>query len=113
MLVALVVFCGGGVVIDAGLVRLSVRSWLRPLVASPVAGLLLARFHRVELLRLGSGVAPVVERHAAAMVIVLGAAAAAHGVAFGGSDAAGYVSQAALFASGRVTRMESLSRWLV
>ena len=68
-----------------------------------------------ELLILAQRLGPFLDRHAAALATMLAAAAAAYGVAFGsyaaaGSDAAGYVSQAHLFASGQVAIDEPLIR---
>jgi len=58
---------------------------------------------------------PLVERHAAAVALLAAVAAAGVGVAHGtyaaaGADASGYVSEAALFASGRVVRDEPFAR---
>jgi hypothetical protein len=114
-ILSLVVLITGGFVIDAGVLHLSVRNWVRPLLVATATSLLALHAGRAELLLLAQQVAAFLDRHASALVTVLAAAAAADGVAFGGyaaagSDQAGYVSQAHLFASGQLTIDEPLIR---
>lgn len=98
----------GGFVL-AGPVRLSIRNPIRPLLPAVVAiGLLLFRGGPAAVREQARLIWPFIERHATAIAIVTAAAAAADGVAWNtyaasGSDAAGYISQADLMASGRVT----------
>ena len=116
VLVFIVVLVTGGFVIDVGFLRLSAQRWTRPLAlafAAWIAAALLCR--RRGLVDGLAAVAPWLDRHAVASAIVVSAAAAGTGIAFGtysaaASDAAGYVSQADLFASGRLTREEPLAR---
>ena len=114
-ILSLVVLITGGFVIDAGVLHLSVRNWVRPLLVAMATSLLALHAGRAELLFLAQQVAAFLDRHASSLVTVLAAAAAADGVAFGGyaaagSDQAGYVSQAHLFASGQLTIDEPLIR---
>jgi hypothetical protein len=115
-LLALVVVIAGGFVLDAGPLRLSVRSWLRPLILAAVAFLvLIRRIGARGIIAMAEQAWPFAERHAPAMAVILAAAVAGHGVAHGtyaaaGSDAGGYVSQADLIASGRLAFTAPLSQ---
>ncbi len=108
LLLWLLVVLAGGFVLDAGPLHLAVRNWGRPLLVAAASWLVLGRIGRATVSDLGEEVWPFVERHAVALAIVLAAATAAAGVAHGtyaasGSDAAGYVSQADLMSSGRLS----------
>jgi 4-amino-4-deoxy-L-arabinose transferase-like glycosyltransferase len=115
-LLALAVGITGGFVIDAGPLRLSVRSWLRPLIFAAVAFVVVGRRAGVSGVVAMAGQAwPFAERHALAMAVILAAAVAGHAVAHGtyaaaGADAGGYVSQADLIASGRLAFVAPLSQ---
>lgn len=116
VLVFIVVLVTGGFVVDVGFLRLSAQRWFRPFVLALVAWIAAALLCRPRGLADGlAAVAPWLDRHAVAAAIVVGTAAAGTGIAFGtysasASDAAGYVSQADLFASGRLTWDEPLAR---
>lgn len=116
LLVLVIVLITGGFVIDPGPFHFSAHRWRGPLLVALIAwtsaALLCGRRG------LADGTASIgawLDRHSVAAAIVLGAAAAGTGVAFGtyaasSSDAAGYISQAELLASARVALDEPLAR---
>ena len=111
----LVILITGGFVIDLGFLRLSARSPSTPLLTALVAWVVAALLGRHDLAAATASVFPFLERHAVAVALVLASAAAGVGVAYGtysasGADAAGYVSQSALLASGRLVHDEPLAR---
>jgi len=116
VLVFIVVLVTGGFVIEIGFLRLSAQRWSRPLTFALAAWIAAACLGRRRGLADGlAAIAPWFDRHAVAAAIVVSAAAAGTGIAFGtysaaASDAAAYVSQAELFASGRLFRDEPLAR---
>lgn len=113
-LLFLIVIVSGGFLIVTGPIRLSVRRWPGPLTVSLASwGLGYLLCGRQALASAAAEVLPFIERHAVAIVLVLAASSAGIGVALGtyaasGSDAAGYVSQARMFSSGRVSFVEPL-----
>jgi hypothetical protein len=115
-LLVLVVAFTGGFVLDAGLFRLSVRSWVRPLVLAALAfAVLVRRAGSSGVAAMAAQVWPFLERHAAAIAVVLAAGTAGDGIAHGsyaaaGSDAGGYISQAELIAHGRLSIRIPLSQ---
>ncbi|MDQ5831787.1 MAG: glycosyltransferase family 39 protein [Actinomycetota bacterium] len=112
----IVVLITGGFVIDAGPLHFSARRWRGPLIVALTAWTSAALLYRRASLADGTAsIGPWLDRHASAAAIVIAAAAAGTGVAFGtyaasGADAAGYVSQAELLASARLVRDEPLAR---
>ena len=116
VLVFIVVLITGGFVIDIGFLRLSAQRWPRPLTYALAAWTSAALLGRRRGLADGfAAIAPWFDRHAVAGAIVVSAAAAGAGIAFGtysasASDAAAYVRQAELLASGRLVRDEPLAR---
>jgi len=98
----------GGFVLDAGPLHLSVRNPLRPLILAALAAALLVRGGAAAAVDLAQRTSASIERHGAHGAVIAAAAVAGAGVAWGtyaasGSDAAGYVSEAGLIASGRLT----------
>lgn len=115
LLILIVVLVTGGFVIDAGPLRFSARRPFPSLLIAAVAWLAAALHGREAVRAATASLLPALDRHAAALAIVLAAAAAGTGIAYGtysaaGADAAGYVSQSALIASGRIVRDEPLAR---
>jgi hypothetical protein len=115
LLVLLIVLLTGGFVIEAGPLRFSAHRWTVPLAIAIAAWLGAALHGRTRLRDASAAVTRFLERHATALAILLAAAAAASGIAFGtyaasSADAAGYVSQAYLLGSGRLVRNEPLAR---
>ena len=116
LMVLLVVLVTGGFVIDAGPLHFSSRRPLPPLAVAVIAwGAAVGVGGRSgivkALTRLGLGL----DRHAPVLAILIVAATIGTGVAFStfaasSSDASGYVSQAALLASARVSFDEPLAR---
>ena len=114
LLVLVVIVITGGFVIEAGSFRLSSRRVTTPLLIALVAWTAAALHGRSRLSDALASLTRFLERHATAAAIVLAAAAAGTGVAYGtyaasGADAAGYVSQATLIASGRISIGEPLT----
>jgi hypothetical protein len=117
LLVTIVVLVAGGFVLDAGPLHLSFRRWFRPAGVSLVAWAICAS---TASLRQRTAVAldaltAALTRHATSIAIVLAASAAAVGVSYStyaasGSDAAGYIAEAELLASGRFAYDEPLAR---
>ena len=116
LLVLVTVFITGGFVIDAGPLHFSSHGAAAPsllLVASWLIALAAGGRTRVAdaLARIDSAI----DRQAPAIAIVIAAAVAGTGVAFGtfvasAADASGYVSQSRLLADGRVSFDEPLAR---
>ncbi|NOT25389.1 MAG: hypothetical protein HOP16_04730 [Acidobacteria bacterium] len=117
VLVCIVILITGGFVIDTGFLYLSALRWQRPFVFAGAAWILAALAYR-QRGGLAEGVAslePWLGQHSTALAVVISAAAAGAGIAFGtyaasGADAAGYVSQSELLASARVVLDEPLAR---
>jgi hypothetical protein len=115
MLVLLVVAITGGFVIDAGPLHVSARRIMAPLVITLLAWTSAAALGRAAFFESLILIGRFIERHTVALALVLAASAAGAGIAFGtyaasGADAAGYVSQAQLLASGRLLQEEPLIR---
>lgn len=116
LVLVLMVLVTGGFVLDAGVLHLSVRSWMRALVIAVAAiSFVTWRVGRGAVIRLTDQIWPFLDRHAPTIALIAAAAAAADGVAFGtyaaaGADSAGYVSQGDLIASGRVVIRAPLSQ---
>jgi hypothetical protein len=115
LLVLIVIGITGGFVLQLGPIRVSARRWLAPLLIATISSLAAAATGRTALRTAAAEVATFVERHAAALAVILAAAVGAAGVAHGtysaaGSDAAGYVTQAHLVADGRLVLDVPLAR---
>ena len=115
LLVLVVILVTGGFVIEAGPLRLSARRITGPLIIALAAWTAAALQGRAALAASAASIADFLQRHAGALALVIAAAAAGAGVAYGtysasGSDASGYVSQAELLASARITQDEPLAR---
>ena len=115
LLIVIVIFVTGGFVFDAGPLHVSARRPVAPLLIAAAAWLAAALHGRARFAAAAESLLHVLHRHATALALVLAAAAAGTGIAYGtysaaGADAAGYVSQSALIASGRIARDEPLAR---
>jgi len=117
LLVTIVILVAGGFVLDVGSLHLSLRRWFRPAALSLVAWAICAATAslRQKTVVALEGLTVSLERHATSIAIVLAAAAAACGIAYGtyaasGSDAAGYIAEAELLANGQFAYDEPLAR---
>jgi hypothetical protein len=115
LLTLIVVLVTGGFVIDAGPLHFSSRRPLPPLVIAFGAWLAAALYGPAHVRAAAESLLPLIERHATVIAAIVAVAAAGIGTAYGtysaaGADAAGYVSQSALIASGRIVRDEPLAR---
>ena len=115
LLVLIVILITGGFVIDAGPFHLSARRITGPLVIAIAAWAAAAFQGRAILAASAASVSDFLDTHAGAIALVIAAAAAGVGVAYGtysasGADPSGYVSQAELFASARIVQDEPLAR---
>jgi hypothetical protein len=114
LLVLIVVAVTGGFTIRAGLFRFSAHSAVAAAIVCAGAWLLAVALERSAAIDAAAGMFAAVNRRAAALALICAAASAGTSVAFGsysaaGADAAGYLSQAAMLASGRVVRTEPLA----
>jgi hypothetical protein len=104
-----------GFLVRLGPLRLSAHHWRVPLLIAIAAAVAAARFGRGTFVEAAEAVWSFIDRHAAAFAVVLAAATAGIGVGSGtysasSSDASGYVSEAALIASARLSSDEPLAR---
>jgi hypothetical protein len=104
-MIATVIAITGGFVIDAGPLYLSAHRLGPPVVIAAAAYALALGQGRQSLVAADAALSEFLERHAAAIAIVLAAATAGVGVAFGtyvasGADSSAYLSQARLLAHG-------------
>lgn len=105
----------GGFVFHVGPLRVSAHSSWTPLALALLAWAAAIARGRVPASTAAAELLPLLERHAAAVAVVAAVAAAGVGVAHGtyaaaGADASGYMSEAALLASGRVVRDQPFAR---
>jgi hypothetical protein len=105
LMVAAVVAITGGFVVDAGPFYLSAHRLLTPLVVAVAAYLLACRQGHASIVAADAALSEFVDRHALAIAIVLAAAVAGVGIAFGtyvvaASDPSAYISQARLITKG-------------
>ena len=112
--ILVIVAITGGFNIRAGFFRFTAHSWRAPLAIAILAIAAAALTGRAALLDATSQAWSFVDTHATAIVLVIAAAAAGTGVAYGtysasGSDASGYVSEARLLASARLSTDEPLA----
>jgi hypothetical protein len=110
-----VVAITGGFVIDAGPFHVSAHRIVPALALALLSWFAAAVIARDTLGERIAGIDQFIDRHAPAAAILLAASAAGVGIAYGtyaagGSDSAGYVSQAHLLASGHVVQQEPLAR---
>ena len=115
MLVLAIVLITGGFTVRAGPFRFSAHRSTAPLAIAGLTWLGAALYGRTSLRAAACSAVAFLERYATSGALIVAAAAAAIGVAFGtysasSADASGYVSHSALLASGRVMRDEPLAR---
>ena len=115
LVVLVVIVLAGGFAFEAGPFRISARRPSGPLLVALLAWTAAALHGRKYLADATASLSARIERAAPAFAIVVAAATAGVGVAYGtysasGADASGYVSQARLLASGRMMRDEPLVR---
>src|SRR5688572_13274705 len=83
LMVAVVIAITGGFIIDAGSFYLSAHRLLTPLVVAVAAYLLACRQGHASIVAADAALSEFVHRHALAIAIVLAAAVAGVGIAFG------------------------------
>jgi len=115
LVVLVIITITGGFLIQLGPVRLSAHNWRGPLMIAVAAVAAAARLGRRTLTDAFEAGWSFIDDHAPAFAVVLAAATAGTGVAYGtysasSSDASGYVSEAALIASARLSSDEPLAR---
>ena len=115
LLLTIVVFITGGFFAVVGGLRISVRHWPRPLVIATLIWFVAIVRGRARVSAFLTMVASAIEERVRTIAVVLAAAAAGAGIGFGtyaaaGSDAAGYIGAAQLFAEGHVSFDEPLAR---
>lgn len=115
LLIVLIILITGGFRLHAGPLHLSVTRWMTPLLVALAAGAGLARQGRPAASAAAAGIQGFLESRSHIAAVLLAAAAVGVGIGLGtysasASDASGYVSQATLLASGRVTQDEPLAR---
>lgn len=115
LLVLIVIVITGGFVVEAGPLHLSARRVAGPLVMALAAWAAIALHGRAHAAASAASIFNYLNRHATAIAVILAAATAGVGIAYGtysasGSDPSGYVSQAELLAAGRISQDEPLAR---
>jgi hypothetical protein len=105
LIVLTVVFITGGFVIDVGPLYFSAHGLVPPSILAVVAYVIAVRQGREPIATADANLARFIDRHAISIVIVMAAAAAGVGVAFGtyvasGSDSSAYLNQARSIAQG-------------
>jgi hypothetical protein len=95
--------------------RVSAHNWRGPLLIAIAALVAAARYGRSTLAEAAEAGWSFIDDHAEALAVVLAAATAGIGIGYGtysasSSDASGYVSEAALMASARLSSDEPLAR---
>src|SRR4030095_7588600 len=115
LVVLVIVTITGGFLIQLGSVRLSAHNWRGPLLIAVAAVAAAARFGRRKLTGAVAAGWSFIDDRAPAFALVLAAATAGVGIGYGtysasSSDASGYVSEAALIASARLSSDEPLAR---
>jgi hypothetical protein len=115
LILLVIITITGGFLIQLGPLRLSAHNWRGPLVIAVAAVAAAARFGRRTLIDAGEAGWSFIAEHAPAFAVVLAAATAGVGIGYGtysasSSDASGYVSEAALIASARLSSDEPLAR---
>jgi hypothetical protein len=115
LVVLVIVTITGGFLVQLGPLRLSAHNWRGPLLIAVAAFAAAARYGRRALGEAAEASWSFIADHAAAFAVVLAAATAGIGIGYGtysasSSDASGYVSEAALIASARLSSDEPLAR---
>jgi hypothetical protein len=115
LVVLVIVTITGGFLVQLGPLRISAHNWRGPLLIAIAAAAAAARHGRSALAEAAGAGWSFIHEHAAASVVVLAAATAGVGIGYGtysasSSDASGYVSEAALIASARLSSDEPLAR---
>jgi hypothetical protein len=115
LVVLIIISITGGFTINAGLLHLSAHNWRGPLAIALVALVAAACSGRAAFAEAAVANWQFIDDHAFALAIVLAAATAGAGIAYGtysasSSDASGYVSQSRLLASARLATDEPLAR---
>jgi len=115
LVVLVIVTITGGFLIHLGPLRISAHNWRGPLLMAIAAVAAAARYGRSALAEAAEASWSFIDDHAAALAVVLAAATAGIGIGYGtysasSSDASGYVSEAALIASARLSSDEPLAR---
>ena len=115
--ILVIVAITGGFALRAGALRFTAHEWQPSLVIAVAALGAAALLGRPTLTDAASDAWSFIDAHATAVVLVIAASAMGVGVAYGtysasGSDASGYVSEARLLASGRLSTDEPLAREL-
>jgi hypothetical protein len=115
LVVLVIVTITGGFLIHLGPLRLSAHTWRAPLLIAVAALATATRYGRSAVAEAADASWSFIHDHAAAMAVVLAAATAGIGIGHGtysasSSDASGYVSEAALIASARLSSDEPLAR---
>jgi len=115
LVILVIVTITGGFLIHLGPLRLSAHSWRAPLLIAVAAVAVAMRYGRSAVAEAADASWSFVDDHAAVLAVVLAAATAGIGIGYGtysasSSDASGYVSEAALIASARLTTDEPLAR---
>jgi hypothetical protein len=118
LLLLLIVSITGGFTIRAGYLfgaHFAAHTWRGPLLVALIAFGAAAFSGRAALLDAMASVWQFVDNHALSLAIVIAAATAGAGIAFGtysasSSDASGYISEARLLGSARITDDEPLAR---
>jgi hypothetical protein len=115
LLILLIVITTGGFTIRAGPLFFAAHNWRGPLLVVLVAFAAAAFSGRVAFADAASSIWPVLDGHALSLAIVIAAATAGAGIAYGtyaasGSDASGYISEAQLLGAGRIASDEPLAR---
>jgi len=105
----------GGFTIGAGPLHFSAHGWRTPLLVALAAFGVAAFAGRTALVDAFSAAWPFIDDHAAACALVLAAATAGVGIAYGtysasSSDASGYISETRLIAEARLADDEPLAR---
>jgi Dolichyl-phosphate-mannose-protein mannosyltransferase len=115
LVVLVIVTITGGFLLQLGPFHLSAHNWRSPLLIAVAAVAAAARFGRRTLIEATEAGWSFIDDHAPAFAVVLAAATAGVGIGYGtysasSSDASGYVSEAALIASARLSSDEALAR---
>jgi Dolichyl-phosphate-mannose-protein mannosyltransferase len=115
LVILVIITITGGFILNVGPVHLSAHNWRGPLLIAIAALLVGAFVGRAMLTRTATESWQFLDLHSLAFAIVLAAASAGIGIAYGtyaasSSDASGYVSEAALIASAQLSTDEPLAR---